>query len=181
MARHIYVFVICQIPAPLFMTWFISGFWVPMVWIFTDSLRFSSASVHHHFSLCLTMEEEKVCTTAYRLYSPPGYMACCGQLWVWHMFCSQGLWWVMPPNKNHWSHWNTITFVRHTVSRCLNFPAIPEVTRSRGQSQYTWLPPVPTHGSTWVVLWLFVFRSAPSMFPHRQSTFRGLFPGVPSH
>ncbi len=33
---------------------------------------------------------------------------CCGQLWVWHMFCGKGLWWVMPPNKIHGSHWNTI-------------------------------------------------------------------------
>ncbi len=28
---------------------------------------------------------------------------------------------------------------------------------------------------------LFVFRSAPSMFPNRLSTFWVLFPGVPSH
>ena len=54
------------------------------------------------------------------------YWLCCGQLWAWHMFCGKGLWWVMhvmPPNKIHGSHWNTIgfqwivwTFVRHTVS-----------------------------------------------------------------
>ncbi len=65
------------------------------------------------------------------------------------------------------------TFVRHTVSRCLIFPALPEVAN--------WLPPVPNYGSTWVVLWLFVFRSAPSTFPNRRSTFRGPFQGVPSH
>ncbi len=97
---------------------------------------------------------------------------CCGQLWVWHMFCGESLWWVMPPNKSMdrietplGSQSIVWTFVRHTASRCLIFTA----------------PPVPTYGSTWVVLWPFVFRSAPSTFPHRQSTFRGLFPGVPSH
>ena len=34
-------------------------------------------------------------------------ICCCGQLWVWHMFCGKGLWWVMPPNEIHRSHWNT--------------------------------------------------------------------------
>ncbi len=32
----------------------------------------------------------------------------------------------------------------------------------------------------WIVLWLFLFRSTPSTFPLGQSTFRGLFLGVPS-
>ena len=33
---------------------------------------------------------------------------CCGQLWVWHMFCRVGLWWAKAPNKIHGSYWNTI-------------------------------------------------------------------------
>ncbi len=45
------------------------------------------------------------------------------------------------------------TFVRHTVSMCLI--------------------PVPTYGSTWVVLWLLFFRSAPSTFPNKRSTHWG--------
>ncbi len=76
------------------------------------------------------------------------------------------------------------TFVRHTVSRCLIFPR----PRSHGQvwtnhrhCQYNWPLPVPTYGSTWVVLWLLFFRSTPSTFPHKRSTHRGPFPGVPSH
>ncbi len=43
-----------------------------------------------------------------------------------------------------------------------------------------WLLPVPTYGSTWVVLWLLFFRSAPSTFPNKQCTIQGLFRGVPS-
>ncbi len=40
--------------------------------------------------------------------------------------------------------------------------------------------PVPTYGSTWVVLWLLFCRSAPSTFPVTWSTLKGPFPGVPS-
>ncbi len=79
-------------------------------------------------------------------------------------------------------------FVRHTVSMCLIFPALPEVAKvtwarltNHRQCKSIVNPPDPTYGSTWVVLWLFVFRSAPSTFPNRQSTFRGPFPEVPSH
>ncbi len=42
------------------------------------------------------------------------------------------------------------------------------------------LLPVPTYGSTWVVLWLLFSRSAPSTFPKKQSTLKGPFQGVPS-
>ncbi len=86
-----------------------------------------------------------------------------------------------------------------TVSRCLIFPAF-EVTRSLWTNHRrcyislwcpwesshvyfankNWLLPVPTYRSTWVVLWLLFFRSAPSMFPNKWSTHRGPFPGVPS-
>ncbi len=40
--------------------------------------------------------------------------------------------------------------------------------------------PVPTYGSTWVVLWLLFFRSAPSTFNVTWSTLKGPFRGVPS-
>ncbi len=32
---------------------------------------------------------------------------CCGQLWVWHMFCGQDLWWAIPLHIYHWSGWDT--------------------------------------------------------------------------
>ncbi len=57
---------------------------------------------------------------------------CCGQLWVWHMYCSQDLWWAMPlhisidhvgiPYGFQPIIW---TFVRHTVSRYLIFQFLP--------------------------------------------------------
>ncbi len=52
---------------------------------------------------------------------------------------------------------------------------VPDFSRPPGSgqshiSQYNWLPPVPTYGSTWVVLWLLFFRSAPSTFPTKRST-----------
>ncbi len=31
---------------------------------------------------------------------------CCGQLWVWHMFCGQDLWWAIPLHIFHWSCWD---------------------------------------------------------------------------
>ncbi len=40
--------------------------------------------------------------------------------------------------------------------------------------------PVPTYGSTWVVLWLLFCRSASSTFPVTWSTLKGPFRGVPS-
>ncbi len=39
------------------------------------------------------------------------------------------------------------TFVRHTLSRCLTFPALPEVTRSRGQNG-------PIAGAIWFIVTL---------------------------
>ncbi len=80
------------------------------------------------------------------------------------------------------------TFVRHTVSRCLTFPAFGVTwsiwTNHRPRCvsfvNKDWFLPVPTYGSTWVVLWLLFFRSAPSTFPSKRSTHRGPFPGVPS-
>ena len=55
------------------------------------------------------------------------------------------------------------SFARHPVSRCLTFPAI-------GVTWSIW-----TYGSTWVVLWLLFFRSAPSTFPNKRSTLRFRF------
>ncbi len=77
------------------------------------------------------------------------------------------------------------TFVRHTVSRCLTFPALMEVTWSRGQvlaNNTRSFPPVPVFGSIWVVLWLLFFRSAPSTFQQWRGYLSwSLFLGVPSH
>ena len=33
---------------------------------------------------------------------------CCGQLWVWHMFCNQDLWWAIPFHIFHWLSWDTL-------------------------------------------------------------------------
>ncbi len=43
------------------------------------------------------------------------------------------------------------------------------------------VPPVPTFGSIWVVLWLFVSGPLPLRSHKRQVTFSGPFLGVPSH
>ncbi len=66
------------------------------------------------------------------------------------------------------------TFVRHTVSKCLIFNG-PKVMWSGLAPSSSYL-----RTSTWVVLWLLFFRSAFSTFPHKRSTHRGPFPGVPS-
>ncbi len=55
---------------------------------------------------------------------------------------------------------------------CLYFPAFSKVnTRS--------IPPLPTYGSIWVVLWLLFFRSAPCTFPQRKSNLLGAISGSP--
>ncbi len=73
------------------------------------------------------------------------------------------------------------TFVRHTVSsRAVNWDSRVQGPVSPGYaSQYNWLPPVPTYGSTWVVLWLLFFRSAPSTFPQQTVHFLGSVSGTP--
>ncbi len=47
---------------------------------------------------------------------------CCSQLWVWHMFCGVGLWWVMPPNKIHGSYWNTVWVSIDPMDLCQTHP-----------------------------------------------------------
>ncbi len=63
------------------------------------------------------------------------------------------------------------TFVRHTASKCLTVSALQEVSWSSGQVAI--YPPVPAFGSIWVVLWLLIFRSAPSTFPQRRGYLLG--------
>ncbi len=79
------------------------------------------------------------------------------------------------------------TFVRHTVSRCLIFPA-PKVTWSDLDQSQPFLQKSIQLASSGSYLRVYmgcalavVFRSAPSTFPHKRSTHRGPFPGVPSH
>ncbi len=43
---------------------------------------------------------------------------CCGQLWVWHMFCSQDLWWAIPLHIYHWSCWDTIWIPTDHMDLC---------------------------------------------------------------
>ncbi len=71
---------------------------------------------------------------------------CCGQLWVWHMFWSQDLWWAIPLHIYHWSCWDTIWIpTDHMDLFQTHFPRL-------GSCGQIW-----TYGSTWVVLWLFFF------------------------
>ena len=46
-----------------------------------------------------------------------------------------------------------------------NFPPFPMFICVTNNTHVPYIPPVPTCGSIWVVLWLFCFRSTPSMFP----------------
>ncbi len=66
-----------------------------------------------------------------------------------------------------------------------NFGPITELVTQfstiKSSANKDWYLPVPTYGSTWVVLWLLFCRSAPSTFPNKRSSLQGLFRGVPSH
>ncbi len=103
---------------------------------------------------------------------------CCGQLWVRHMFCGRTCDELYHFTFLHRSFWDTlriptdqVALARHSGVQVPVFPA----TGSHGHF------PVPTYGSTWVVLWLLFCRSAPSTFPGTWSTHKGPFRGVPSH
>ena len=70
---------------------------------------------------------------------------------------------------------------------CVQVPEFPRhwghvvsLDQSQASLRKHWLLPVPTYESTWVVLWLLFFRSAPSTFPNKRSTLKGPFQGVPS-
>ena len=75
-------------------------------------------------------------------------------------------------------------FVRHTVSRCLTFPALQELTWSRGQvlanRRQPSFPPVLPLGQ--YGLWFGFWFSGPLRLHshYGQVTFREHFPGVPS-
>ncbi len=49
-------------------------------------------------------------------------------------------------------------------------PCLPSHVFNAAWSSKDAVVPVRTYGSTWVVLWLLFFRSAPSTFPNKQST-----------
>ncbi len=64
----------------------------------------------------------------------------CSKSCVWHMFSGKGLWWVMQTNRFTGFGWNTVRVSIDRVdlcqthcNRCLTFPALQEVTWSRGQ------------------------------------------------
>ncbi len=91
-----------------------------------------------------------------------------------------------------WSFWDTFRIPTNQVSpsQTLRCPGACD-SRHEGHvvifgpitglaNQY-WYLPVPTYGSTWVVLWLLFCRSAPSTFPVTWSTLKSPFRGVPSH
>ncbi len=104
---------------------------------------------------------------------PPSTCKCCGQLWVWHMFCGRDLWWAIPLHIFHWSCWDTIWIPIDHMDLCqTHCKQVPDFFRLWGHMVNGW--------STWVVLWLLFFRSAPSTFPNKRSAHRGPFPEVPS-
>ncbi len=60
--------------------------------------------------------------------------SCCGQLWVWHMFCGQDLWWAIPLHIFHWSCWDTLWIPNDHMdlsqTPCVQ---VPEFSRHWGQ------------------------------------------------
>ncbi len=48
----------------------------------------------------------------------PTFTGCCGQLWVWHMFCGQDLWCTMPLHIFHWSCWDTLWIPNDHMDLC---------------------------------------------------------------
>ncbi len=59
---------------------------------------------------------------------------CCGQLWVWHMFWGQDLWWTIPLHIFHWLCWDATLIptdhMDHFQTRCKQ---VPDFSRLRGQ------------------------------------------------
>ncbi len=96
---------------------------------------------------------------------------CCGQLWVRHMFCGRDLWWTIPLHIFHWSCWDTFWIPKDHMDLsqipCVQVPVVSRyrdhvVNLDQSQSSLRNIRlPVPTYGSTWVVIWLLFCRSAP--------------------
>ncbi len=80
--------------------------------------------IYHYYSIIPTlsllpsfaqsyepMTSIKVCLkwphSPINVVSGHGIEMCCGQLWVWHIFCGQDLWWTKPLHIFHWSCWDT--------------------------------------------------------------------------
>ncbi len=63
---------------------------------------------------------------------------CCGQLWVWHMFCGVDLWWVMPPNKTHGSYWlhSEIDHIHLSIEAQCGTACLPTGDCHRGDCSY---------------------------------------------
>ncbi len=74
------------------------------------------------------------------------------------------------------------TFVRHTVSRCLIFPALPEVTRSRGQTQSTHVASSSSHLRVNMGCALAIVFQVRSLYIPTITGYPSwsLFPGVPN-
>ncbi len=64
---------------------------------------------------------------------------CCGQLWVWHMFCGVGLWWAIPPNKINGSYWNTVWVSVDRMDLCqTHCRQVLDISRASKSGQVTW-------------------------------------------
>ncbi len=63
--------------------------------------------------------------------------SCCGQLWVWHMFCGQDLWWAIPLHIFHWSCWGTIWIPTDHMDLCqTHCKQVPDFSRAQGHVVY---------------------------------------------
>ncbi len=65
---------------------------------------------------------------------------CCGQLWVWHMFCGQDLWWTIPLHIFHWSCWDHL---EKCCTKCIDLGFCTYVTKRWRSSRTIWVCPHP--------------------------------------
>ncbi len=118
---------------------------------------------------------------------------CCGQLWVRHMICGRTCdeLYHFPFSIDRLGIPLGSQLIKFTLARHSGVQ-VPVISRHgimwsflfnsfKLSANQDWYLPVPTYGSTWVVLWLLFCRSAPSTFPATWSTFKAPFWGVPSH
>ena len=124
-----------------------------------------------------------------------GCLWCCSQLWVWHMFCGQDLWWIIPLHIFHWSCSDTIWIPNDHMDLCqTHCVQVPDffclwghmVNLDQSQASLRKLLkigsfqflPTGLHGSCFGCCFSspLPLRSLPS----KRSTHRGPFPRVPN-
>ncbi len=81
------------------------------------------------------------------------YGGCCGQLWVWHMFCGQDLWWTIPLHIFHWSCWDTLWIPNDHMdlsqTPCVQVPVVSSHRGLHGLCfGFCFAGPLPPHSLT---------------------------------